>query len=246
MIYAVPGRSHRVHLARTRLWLAPMGGRMRLGLMICGEQRGVGDAPMSRHYGGSTQIRQWLSELRGGDEAARAKLVNYSCDRLRGLAHRLFQGHPQLRRDAETADILQGALLRLYRALSDVHPDSVAGFIGLAALQIRRELLDLSRRVGGKRLRRNAREDPGSTSWRHEPADDTAGPATLAEWSEIHERVDQLPTDEREVFHLHYYAGITHSEAAEMLGVSVATVKRRWFNARLLLHRALHPERQQP
>ena len=214
--------------------------------IVCRERRSAGDALMSRHYGGSTQIRQWLSELRAGDDAARAKLVNYSCERLRGLAHRLFQGYPGLRAEAETADVLQGALLRLYRALTDVHPESVTAFIGLAALQIRRELLDLARRVGGNRVRRKVRERPDSTSARCEPADNTAGPATLAEWTEIHEKVDQLPPDEREVFHLHYYAGITHVEVAEMLGVSLPTVKRRWFNARLHLHQAIHPERSKP
>ena len=41
------------------------------------------------------------------------------------------------------------------------------------------------------------------------------------------EAIDGLPADEREAFDLVRIQGMTHPEAAEMLGVSVKTVKRR-------------------
>lgn len=53
------------------------------------------------------------------------------------------------------------------------------------------------------------------------------------------EQVDKLPDEEREVFGLLWYEGLTQPEAASVLNVSLKTVKRRWQSARLLLHRAM-------
>jgi RNA polymerase sigma-70 factor (ECF subfamily) len=48
-----------------------------------------------------------------------------------------------------------------------------------------------------------------------------------------------LPAQERELFDLLWYQGLNQTEAADLLGVCVRTVKRRWQSARLLLGRAL-------
>ncbi len=64
-------------------------------------------------------------------------------------------------------------------------------------------------------------------------------PSSLAEWSEFHEAVERLPEEEREAFDLLWYQGLSQPEAAELLGVSPRTIKRRWRSARLLLHDAL-------
>jgi RNA polymerase sigma-70 factor (ECF subfamily) len=47
--------------------------------------------------------------------------------------------------------------------------------------------------------------------------------------------IEGLPEDEREVFDLVGIHGLTHAEAAAVLGVSVKTVQRRLNRARLLL-----------
>ena len=54
---------------------------------------------------------------------------------------------------------------------------------------------------------------------------------------ELHEHVERLPEQEREVFGLLFYEGLAQAEAARVLGVSVPTVKRLWRSARLRLHR---------
>jgi RNA polymerase sigma factor (sigma-70 family) len=51
--------------------------------------------------------------------------------------------------------------------------------------------------------------------------------------------VERLPEEYREVFGLIWYNGLTHEEVAEVLGVSVRIVKRRWQEARIALARAL-------
>jgi RNA polymerase sigma-70 factor (ECF subfamily) len=67
-------------------------------------------------------------------------------------------------------------------------------------------------------------------------------PSRLAAWAEFHEQIDALPEEEREVFDLLWYQGLNQAEAAELLGVSERTIKRRWQAARLRLHEALHGE----
>src|SRR5947207_7059370 len=90
------------------------------------------------------QLRQWLDRMQQGDASALDELLRHVCARLELLARRLLRAHPAVQRWAETGDVLQGALLRLTRALASVHPGSVREFFGLAAQQIRRELVDLA------------------------------------------------------------------------------------------------------
>jgi RNA polymerase sigma-70 factor (ECF subfamily) len=47
--------------------------------------------------------------------------------------------------------------------------------------------------------------------------------------------IDELPEEEREVFGLVRIQGLTHAEAAEVLGVSVKTVQRRLNSSLVLL-----------
>ena len=53
------------------------------------------------------------------------------------------------------------------------------------------------------------------------------------------EAIDKLPEDEREVFGLVRIQGMTHPEAAEVLGVSAKTVQRRLNRSLLLLAKEL-------
>jgi RNA polymerase sigma-70 factor (ECF subfamily) len=71
------------------------------------------------------------------------------CGRLERLARKMLRRFPGVHRWAETGDVLQNALLRLLRALQEVRPESVRGFFGLVAEQMRRELLDLARHFCG-------------------------------------------------------------------------------------------------
>src|SRR5262249_51812291 len=74
------------------------------------------------------------------------------------------------------------------------------------------------------------------------PPDSSDDPARLAAWGEFHEQIGALPDEEREVFDLIWYQGLSQAEAAELLHVSERTIKRRWQAARLKLHDALEGE----
>ena len=78
-------------------------------------------------------------------EVAMGALNLPSASDLERLTRRMLKDYARLRRWEQTGDVLQNALLRLHRALASERPRSVRAFLALAATQIRRELIDLSR-----------------------------------------------------------------------------------------------------
>ena len=75
----------------------------------------------------------------------------------------------------------------------------------------------------------------------YEGIDSGDEPSRLAIWAEFASRSSVCRT-KGDVFDLVWYQGVGHTEAAELLDVSVKTVKRRWQAACLHLHDALHGE----
>ena len=124
--------------------------------------------------GNTTQLQRYLDLLRAGDEQARDALIQHSCERLMRLTRKMFKGYPRLRRWEQTDDVLQNALMRLHRSLAEIRPESVPQFLGLAATQIRRSLIDLTRHhfgpegyaarhhTDGNATDRNADRKPGA------------------------------------------------------------------------------------
>jgi RNA polymerase sigma-70 factor (ECF subfamily) len=197
----------------------------------------------------TAHLQNCLDRLQGGDEAARKELLEGACERLKQLTRTMLRDYRRLKRWEDTGDVLQSALVRLYRALQEVTPPSLREFYRLATMQIRRELIDLSRHYYGPqgpgRLHAsniNEKDSHESYPLIYEMADSSDGPARLAVWTEFHRQVEALPDEEREVFDLVWYQGLQHTEAAAMLDVSARTVKRRWQSACLKLHEAMRGE----
>jgi RNA polymerase sigma-70 factor (ECF subfamily) len=187
------------------------------------------------------QIQGWIARLQAGDPAARDALLGAAGERLRHLAQKMLQSYPRVRRWEQTDDVLQNALLRLCRTLQDVPPQSVADFLRLAALNIRRELLDLTRHYYGPQGAgaHHVTLGPDEEGPPEAAAAASLDPGSLTVWSEFHQQVEALPDEERAVFDLLWYQGLSQAEAAEVLGVTERTIKRRWQSARLRLHDAL-------
>lgn len=146
----------------------------------------------------------------------------------------------RVRRWTETDDVLQNSLIRLHRSLAEVRPESARQFYGLATTHIRRELIDLARKhFGAEGVGANHLTDGGIAA---ENKSNAAEPETIEAWAEFHEVVDDLPEPEREVVDLLWYEEMTQPEAAEVLGISLATLKRRWQSARIRLSEHLDGE----
>lgn len=190
---------------------------------------------MTEPSANTTQLQALLDD---GDEAAYGELLSIASTRLHKLARKMLWNFPQLRRWEQTDDVFQAAALRLHHSLSQVKPESVRQFFGLAATQIRRTLIDLARHHYGPEGQ-GAKHESGAD---YESHGDTDSPENLAAWAEFHEQVEQLPNEEREVFQLLWYSGTTQREAAELLGISERTVLRRYCRAKLGLRDALHAD----
>lgn len=186
-----------------------------------------------------------LRQLAAGDSGAREDLIAIACDRMRSIAHRMLRTFPKVRRWDQTDDVVQNAALRLYRALGEVVPADTRGFMGLAAVQVRRELLDLAKKHSGPESYAANHEtnyeriDEKARAKIDDAPDYGETPERIARWTQLHETASFLPDDERELFHLVWYLGLKQEEAASVLGCSVRTVKRRWENAKQLLAAAM-------
>ena len=197
----------------------------------------------------STEIQRRLDRLRAGDASALDELLRIACERLVRLSRKMLRGYPALHSWEQTDDVFQNAAVRICRALETVKPESVRSFMNLAAVQIRRELIDLARHYHGPEGPGHhvvAFDGPagsggasGAGTRAVEAADHSSDPARLAAWTEFHDRVGELPDPEREVFDLLWYQGLSQAEAAALLGVTDRVVKYRWRLARLGLHKLL-------
>jgi RNA polymerase sigma-70 factor (ECF subfamily) len=185
------------------------------------------------------QLHDYLDRYRAGDRAATDAFLRRVCGRMERLARSMLLGFPSVRRWADTDDVLQSALMRLLHTLQNTQPEGTRHFANLAALHIRRELLDLARHF------RNRLDRPVGAADRQdgegaEPADPGGAAAgDLDLWSAFHEQVDRLPVEEREVVGLTFYHGWTQAQIAELFQVDERTVRRRMRSATLKLTEAL-------
>jgi RNA polymerase sigma-70 factor (ECF subfamily) len=193
----------------------------------------------------TTDVQRRLDRLRAGDPSARDELIAVSCERLARLTRKMLKGYPGVGRWEQTDDVLQNAALRLRSALEAVTPDTVRDYFGLAALQIRRELLDLARHYygphghGAHHLTEVGDGTGGRPGAGPDPAEATGDPARLAAWAEFHDQIGALAEEERKTVELLWYHGLSQAEAASVMGVSERTLQRYWQSARLRLREAL-------
>lgn len=183
------------------------------------------------------RIREHLRELAGGRNDARDDLIAIVLPVMTDMAHLMLARFPKVRRWSETGDVVQAAALRLHTSLARVHPAGDRDYLNFAAVHIRRELLDLARKFAGRESfaahheTSSVRSADGPRSRLDAVADTRGEDDDMERWTRMHEAVDQLPAEEREVFQLRMYAGLSPQEIAEAVGCSTKTVHRRWAAA---------------
>jgi RNA polymerase sigma factor (sigma-70 family) len=190
----------------------------------------------------STQLSPLLARMQTGDATARDELFRRVIGRLEQLTRKMLHRFPGVRRWAATDDVLQSALIRLLRALEAVPPATPRDFLGLAAEQIRRELIDLARHYYGPQGTGANHASRGEAEGSRDPILAQPAPSeepTLSAWCAFHDQVRHLPSEEREVVDFLFYQELTQDETAELLQVTKRTVQRRWQSALLKLHAAL-------
>ena len=109
--------------------------------------------------------------------------------------------------------------------MHDTPIKDVRHFYQVAAIQIRRELIELGQQC-------QCLAKPSSS----EVDAEQVVVHELQQWALFHHGVDKLPSDQREVFDLIWYHDLNREEAADLLGVPMPQVRRLWRSARLSMH----------
>jgi RNA polymerase sigma-70 factor (ECF subfamily) len=128
--------------------------------------------------------------------------------------------------------MLGAVVERLLKALREAGPATARQFLALACQHIRWELNDMARRLD---------EQPAAVELEDEavPAPPDSGSGLTLDGRRILAAIDGLPEGEREAFDLVRIQGMTQTEAAKVLEVSVMTVNRRLSRRLQLLTAAL-------
>lgn len=179
------------------------------------------------------RITELLAEWRGGDEAAERQLLELVYPHLRAIAaNRLREERDK--RSLETTDLVQELFVKLLGQRKSSWRNRVH-FFAIAARLMRRIVVDRARRR--QRIKRGA----GVVQVTLEEIPQLRAD-TDPDWLWIHEALTELgqidPLAER-VVELRFFAGLTESEAAEVLDASRTTVGRRWRFARAWLEERL-------
>ena len=182
-------------------------------------------------------VQRYLNELAADSPAepiVRA-LLDGAVRRLHLLcATLLYRSYPRLTQpplNLQADELLSAVAERLLKAMREARPQTVRQFFALANQHMRWELNDLARRLD---------EQPGAVELDEGlvPAPSSSGSGLTPNGRRMLEAIENLP-EEREAFCLVRIQGMTQTEAAQLLGVAVSTVKRRLDRSLRLLTKKL-------
>jgi RNA polymerase sigma factor (TIGR02999 family) len=182
----------------------------------------------------SSDVTKHLHDWSQGDPSALERLIPLVFDDLRQIAARMF------RRESDGHTLQPTALVNeMYFRLMDqrkIHWANREQFFGVAALLMRRILVDYAK--GRHAVKRGS----GAVKL---PLEDALGLSVSQEnidfvdLDEALSRLAEIDPRQSQIVEMRFFTGLSHEEIAEVLEVSVTTVKREWSTARLWLFREL-------
>ncbi|HUE73701.1 MAG TPA: ECF-type sigma factor [Pirellulaceae bacterium] len=181
-----------------------------------------------------SDVTRILSQIDSGDPTAAERLLPLVYDELRKLAAvRLAQEKPG--QTLQATALVHEAYVRLVDVERDQHFNSRGHFFGAAAEAMRRILVD--------QARRKQTDKHGGGRLRLELPSDLAGPAArtenLVDLDEALTRLERHDPDAARLVNLRYFAGLSHQEAADAMGISRGAADRLWALGRTWLFRQL-------
>jgi RNA polymerase sigma factor (TIGR02999 family) len=180
------------------------------------------------------EVTRTLDAIGQGDPHAAAQLLPLVYDELRRLAaRRLAREKPG--QTLQATALVHEAYQRLVGPQKGQHWDGRGHFFAAAAEAMRRILVEKARRKrrlkhGGGRQRVDLDDDVLAVGQSGED---------VLEVDEALQELAQHDAPTAELVKLHYFAGLTLEQAAEMLRVSPRTAYRMWAYARAWLYRRL-------
>jgi RNA polymerase sigma factor (TIGR02999 family) len=188
-----------------------------------------------------TDVTRILSAIEQGDPHAAEQLLPLVYDELRKLAaQRLAQEKPG--QTLQATALVHEAYLRLVGNGAERHWDGRRHFFAAAAEAMRRILVENARRKRGPKrggLLHRVDADLELVAGQAPPVDMLALDDALS-------RLADASPARAELVKLRFFAGMTVPEAAEVLGISLATAERYWTYARTWLYAELKDARTPP
>ncbi len=178
-------------------------------------------------------ITRLLAALNAGDTGAMDRLLPLIYDELHRLAH--WQRQRQHAHETlNTTALVHEAFLKLVRK-DDASWQNRAHFFRIAARAMRDVLVDYARRQRAAKRGGDLPDSPLSDL-------DALPEVDTDEVLALHEalqRLEAVDPRQGQIVELRYFVGLTIPEAADVLGISAATVKRDWTAARAWLYREI-------
>jgi RNA polymerase sigma factor (TIGR02999 family) len=177
-----------------------------------------------------SEMTELLNRFARGDKQAERDLLPLVYGELRRIAaHHLRQERPN--HTLRTTALVHEAYLRLI-GRPDMDWQSRTHFFGVAAQVMRHVLVDYARQ------RRAEKRGGGRT---HMPLEDGLAVsdeqcALIAELDAALQRLERLNARQSKVVELRFFSGLKEEEIAELLAVSVRTVRRDWTIARAWIY----------
>ena len=192
---------------------------------------------MDTHEAGSSaRVTMLLREWQEGDRDALDRLIPLVYNELKVIASR-YMAHEWRKGTLQTTGLVNEAYMKLVDQ-RDVGWQSRAHFFAIAAQVMRRILLDDVRRRLRTKRGGDAVQVPADGIAVAAPEPDT-DPVDVIAVDRALRNLERLDPDQAKLVELRFFGGLTVEEAAAVLGVSPATVKREWAVAKAWLYRAL-------
>ena len=178
-------------------------------------------------------VTKILQDWSQGDASALERLIPLVFEDLRQIAGRLFQRESDGHTLQPTA-LVNEVYLRLM-GQRKMHWQNREQFFGVAGLLMRRILVDYAKgRQAAKR---------GSGAPRV-PLDETIAVPEMRDLDvvaldEALSRLAEVDPRQGRIVEMRFFMGLSHEEIADVLKISVTTVKREWKTAKLWLYREL-------
>ncbi|HEY2289500.1 MAG TPA: sigma-70 family RNA polymerase sigma factor [Thermoanaerobaculia bacterium] len=182
-----------------------------------------------------SDVTKLLQEWSQGDAAALEKLIPLVFEDLRQIAERLFK------RETDSHTLQPTALVsEVYLRLMDqrkIHWQNREQFLGVASLLMRRILVDYAK---GRQAAKRGSGIPNVQLDEMIAVPELRGVDVVA-LDEALSRLAELDQRQGRIVEMRFFTGLSNEEIADILGISVTTVKREWRTAKLWLHRELTP-----
>jgi RNA polymerase sigma factor (TIGR02999 family) len=176
------------------------------------------------------QVSQLLSRWTEGDQEAFNALIPIVYKELRKIAHNRLRAE-RFNLTLETTAVVHEGYLRLARHQPQTLSDR-SQFFAMASAIMRQVLVDHARE------RQSQKRDAGiKVELTPELSPVAARDVDMLALDEALSSLAKLDPRQGRIVELRFFAGLTIEETSEVLGMSLATVKREWLTARAWLQR---------